>query len=125
MTISQVVRFFDGFGIDFTKTMIQNYVRVGVIDPPVEKRYYVKKHLILLAMIYELKDIYSLDEIGLFFKLSIKNNDDEHLTSIYNEFRAIYEKIYSQAPNNPLLDLMVQTTVNKKIVKNMMDNELL
>ena len=31
MTISQVVRFFKRNGKNFTKTMIQNYVRVGVI----------------------------------------------------------------------------------------------
>ena len=33
MTISQVVRFFNRYGKNFTKTMIQNYVRVGVIPP--------------------------------------------------------------------------------------------
>jgi len=63
MTISQVVRFFERQGLDFTKTMIQNYVRVGVIPPPVDKRYYVKNHLILLTLIHNLKGIFSLDEI--------------------------------------------------------------
>ena len=63
MTISQVVRFFERHGLDFTKTMIQNYVRVGVIPPPVDKRYYVKNHLILLTLIHHLKSIYSLDDI--------------------------------------------------------------
>jgi len=63
MTISQVVRFFERHGLDFTKTMIQNYVRVGVLPPPVDKRYYVKNHLILLTLIHHLKDIYSLDDI--------------------------------------------------------------
>ena len=63
MTISQVVRFFERHGLEFTKTMIQNYVRVGVMPPPIDKRYYVKDHLILLTLIHHLKEIYSLDDI--------------------------------------------------------------
>jgi hypothetical protein len=63
MTISQVVRFLNKQGRSFTKTMIQNYVRVGVLPPPIEKRYYTKNHLVLLILIDSLKSIYSLDEI--------------------------------------------------------------
>lgn len=47
--------------------MIQNYVRVGVIPPPVDKRYYTKNHLILLTLVDNLKLIYSLDEIKTLF----------------------------------------------------------
>jgi DNA-binding transcriptional MerR regulator len=43
--------------------MIQNYVRVGVLPPPVDKRYYTMNHLVLLTLIDNLKVIYSLDEI--------------------------------------------------------------
>lgn len=63
LTISQVVKFFERQGRNFTKTMIQNYVRVGVLPPPIDKRYYSKNHLVLLALIDNLKEIYSLDEI--------------------------------------------------------------
>jgi len=37
LTISQVVKFFERQGRSFTKTMIQNYVRVGVLPPPVQE----------------------------------------------------------------------------------------
>lgn len=63
LTISQVVKFFDKQGRSFTKTMIQNYIRVGVLPPPVDKRYYTRNHLVLLTLIDNLKEIYSLDEI--------------------------------------------------------------
>ncbi len=63
LTISQVVKFFEKQGKYFTKTMIQNYVRVKVLPPPVDKRYYTRNHLVLLAIINHLKEIYSLDEI--------------------------------------------------------------
>ncbi len=63
LTISQVVKFFEKQGRNFTKTMIQNYVRVGVLPPPVDKRYYTKNHLVLLTLIDNLKTIYSLEEI--------------------------------------------------------------
>ena len=95
MTISQVVRFFERQGLNFTKTMIQNYVRVGIIPPPAEKRYYVKKHLILLTIIDNLKDIYSLDEIGTLFKPIMKDansldDDIMDIVKVYAEFQAIY-----------------------------------
>ena len=66
MTISQVIKFFQRKGIDFTKTMIQNYVRVGAIDPP-DGRLYSERHIKALAMIEILKQVYSLDEIRSIF----------------------------------------------------------
>lgn len=63
MTISQVVKFFEKNGYIFTKTMIQNYIRIGVLPSPVNKRNYTKNHLLLLALIYRLKTVFSLDEI--------------------------------------------------------------
>jgi len=73
LQISQVVRFFEKQGRSFTKTMIQNYIRVGVLPPPVDKRYYTRNHLILLTLIDSLKTIYSLDEIKLLLA-PVRNN---------------------------------------------------
>lgn len=75
LTISQVVKFFERQGRSFTKTMIQNYVRVGVLPPPVDKRYYTKNHLVLLTLIDNLKMIYSLDEIRMVLE-PIRNNPE-------------------------------------------------
>ena len=122
MSISQVMRFFERFNMVFTKTMIQNYVRVGVIPTPVRGRYYVKSHLILLAMVYELKEIYSLPEIGDFFRIHEADGDESKLVSLYNEYFAIYNERYSLAQSDKMLTLMVSSVAMKKNVKNMMDN---
>lgn len=75
LTISQVVKFFEKQGRSFTKTMIQNYVRVGVIPPPVGKRYYTRNHLILLTLIDNLKSVYSLEEIKVILA-TVRNEPD-------------------------------------------------
>jgi DNA-binding transcriptional MerR regulator len=75
LAISQVVKFFEKQGRSFTKTMIQNYVRVGVLPPPVDKRYYTKNHLIMLTLIDNLKAIYSLEEIKTVLE-PIRNDPD-------------------------------------------------
>jgi len=75
LTISQVVKFFERQGRTFTKTMIQNYVRVGVLPPPLGKRYYTRNHLILLTLIDNLKSVYSLEEIKMILA-PVRNNPD-------------------------------------------------
>jgi DNA-binding transcriptional MerR regulator len=91
LTISQVVKFFGRQGREFTKTMIQNYVRVGVLPPPVEKRYYTGNHLVLLTLIDSLKSVYSLDEIKMVLE-PIRNNpelfEDDIIkaTDVYNNY---------------------------------------
>ncbi|HOA80954.1 MAG TPA: DUF1836 domain-containing protein [Defluviitaleaceae bacterium] len=97
MTISQVVRFFNRYGKNFTKTMIQNYVRVGVIPPPVDKRYYTKNHLILLTLVDNLKLIYSLDEIKTVFSPILKNStsfedDIIKVSDLYKDYIQLHTK---------------------------------
>jgi DNA-binding transcriptional MerR regulator len=91
MTISQVVKFFERHGIFFTKTMIQNYVRVEVLPPPADKRYYTKKHLLFLYMIDGLKNVYSLEEIKKAFAPVILSFDTSDMYMIYNRYAAFYE----------------------------------
>ena len=60
LTISQVVTFFERKGVTVTKSMIQNYVRDGLLAPPLSKRHYTPKHLATLAVINELKTVYEM-----------------------------------------------------------------
>lgn len=121
MTISQVVRFFERHGLNFTKTMIQNYIRVGLIPPPLEKRYYTKKHLILLTIIDSFKDIYSLDEIGRLFKPILKDSDtfDDDIIDmsvIYNEFYRYYQRAINEwAENLPKVFEDITKTANSNV----------
>ena len=62
-TISQVVTFFERKGRKITKSMIQNYVRDGLLPPPINKRRYTHKHLATLALIDALKNVYEMTHI--------------------------------------------------------------
>lgn len=123
MTISQVVRFFERHGITFTKTMIQNYVRVGILPPPIDRRYYIKNHLILLTVIHSLKDVFSLEEIGNIFKPIMNDNktfDDDiiDMGSVYKEYISLYEKTINDFSKSiPSLLNRVSDTTNKFNIK--------
>ena len=43
--------------------MVQNYIRDGLLPPPVNKRIYTHKHLAALVMINHLKTVFEIAEI--------------------------------------------------------------
>ncbi|MBS5794769.1 MAG: DUF1836 domain-containing protein [Clostridiales bacterium] len=69
-----------------TKTMINNYIKDKILDPPNKKKYN-KNHLILLILIYYLKPILSINDIGLILK-----NKQGNIADIYDKFIA-YKKV--------------------------------
>ncbi len=69
-----------------TKTMINNYIKDKILDPPTKKKYN-KNHLILLILIYYLKPILSINDIGLILK-----NKQGYIADIYDKF-IDYKKI--------------------------------
>ena len=92
LSISQVLSFFERQGVDMTRTMVQNYVRVGILPPLISKRYYSKKHIVFLALISVLKDTYSLDELkNLFAYLSAPKFDDNIMQAIYDSYITLYK----------------------------------
>lgn len=72
-----------------TKTMINNYVKDGILPAPVKKKY-SKEHLLLLVLIYYLKNILSIKDVESIIKpLSEKYFHAEeglNITDIYNTF---------------------------------------
>ena len=101
MTISQVVSFFKRNDYYFTKTMIQNYIRIGVLPPPINKRNYSKNHLLLLALIYRFKTVFSLDEIKEVFMPILKQNDAFENDQVKTDrLYDIYHNIHTQALNH-------------------------
>ena len=86
--IDQVVSYLDSYlsnyiceddkiaGNAITKTMINNYVKHGVIKPPINKKY-TKEHLAKLFTIFILKQIYSIDEIKKLIQLALKTSSIE------------------------------------------------
>jgi len=115
MTISQVIKFFQRKGIDFTKTMIQNYVRVGVIDPPYG-RFYIDRHMKALAMLEFLKPVYSLDEIKYIFMILGVDEAYDRFLEAYSRSREFWDE-RSKAENEQdfLLEITAFCAAAKRI----------
>lgn len=73
-----------------TKTMINNYTKAGLVMPPINKKYN-KRHVILLILIYYLKNILSISDIKSLFgpvlnNISTPEDDLISLEDIYSTF---------------------------------------
>ena len=89
LSLAQVIAYFDRLGILFKPTTIQNYVRVGVL-PPVVNRKYSKQHLVYLALIYHLRDSISLEALKQLFERVNFGEDAEPLIAFYNLYRQFH-----------------------------------
>ncbi len=63
LTISQVIKYFEKYGLVIPKTTIQNLVRNGVIAEVVDKRYYTKLHILQIFIFYAYKECFLLSEM--------------------------------------------------------------
>ena len=63
MSISQVLLFCERRNIGITRGMIQNYIRDGLLPPPVSKRIYTHKHIAALVIIDRLKTVFDMPTI--------------------------------------------------------------
>lgn len=70
-----------------TKTMINNYVKLGIIPAP-EKKKYSREHIAYLIVICVLKQVYSINDIGKLISLTIQYFE---LSKAYNRFCANLE----------------------------------
>lgn len=70
-----------------TKTMINNYVKQGIMPAP-EKKKYSREHIAYLIVICVLKQVYSISDIGKLISLTIQYFE---LSKAYNRFCANLE----------------------------------
>lgn len=70
-----------------TKTMINNYVKLGIMPAP-EKKKYSRKHIAYLIVICVLKQVYSINDIGELISLTIQSFE---ISKAYNRFCANLE----------------------------------
>ncbi|MDR1537957.1 MAG: DUF1836 domain-containing protein [Clostridiales bacterium] len=97
LTISKVSTYFYQRNMVFTKPMIQSYVRMGLLPPPLDGRDYVPEHLMILAMLHFLKKASSLEDVKSAFKLALEGpsgnvempRDSSSVKEIYNVFQDI------------------------------------
>ena len=105
-----------------TKTMINNYVKQGILQPPANKKYN-KLHIAELFVICILKQVYSISEIKELIALALKTNSAEnsynkfcdYLTdSLISTFNGTeYSNSSNYTPEQYLLKNVVQSFVNK------------
>lgn len=65
-----------------TKTMINNYVKQKVLEPPIKKKYN-RNNLAYLIIICILKQVYSINDINKLIKIGIRNTP---IDIAYNRF---------------------------------------
>lgn len=105
-----------------TKTMVNNYVKLNIIEPPINKKYN-RLHIAELFAICILKQVYSISEIKDLIALALETNSAEksydkfcdYLTeSLISTFNGTE---YSNAPSltkeQYLLKNVVQSFANK------------
>lgn len=109
-----------------TKTMINNYVKQGIINPPINKKYN-RLHIAELFAICILKQVYSISEVKSLIKLALEANSAEnsynrfcdYLTdSLISTFNGTeYSSNATLTPEQYLLKNAVQSFANKLYVQ--------
>lgn len=87
-----------------TKTMINNYVKDGILPAP-EKKKYSKEHLLILVFIYYLKNIISIKDVEAVIKpicdKYFHTDDGLDITEIYDTIWSL-KPIYTETLNEDL-----------------------
>ncbi|MCT4564294.1 MAG: DUF1836 domain-containing protein [Maledivibacter sp.] len=106
-----------------TKTMINNYVKAKVIDKPVKKKYN-KNQIMELIMIYHLKNILSIAEVGELFRIQkeqwakgINQYEDGTIEMGTNPTEEIY-KIFLEVQDEVLKEAEINFEENMNPNKN-------
>lgn len=87
-----------------TKTMINNYTKQQVLPPPHNKKY-SKAHMVLLILIYQLKQVLSIHDIQNLLmpeqvQAPISDAQKEGLTGLYEQFLTLQREQYRKIPED-------------------------
>lgn len=90
-----------------TKTMINNYAKAKLFPSPIKKKY-TKNHVMLLIIIYHLKNMLSINDIGHITapvtKELAENPDSKILEKIYSTFVLMQKEVYGSADKRQSFD---------------------
>ena len=89
-----------------TKTMINNYVKHGIIEPPVKKQY-SKSQVAKLFAICVLKQVYSMEDIKKLLTMALKSE----IQISYDKFCNLFEEALDCAYNKK--DFIDKTSTNE------------
>lgn len=81
-----------------TKAMVNNYVKTGIVEPPI-KKHYTKRHVAYFLVVTILKRCYSMQQISQLIKIhtQMKNSSVEEA---YNLFMTRLEELLSTVFDN-------------------------
>lgn len=82
-----------------TKTMINNYTKNKLLKPA-QKKKYTRDHIILMVLLYELKQISTMDDIETLFSVIPAQEDPKYLDTLY--------QIYLECDDQILADFSSQ-----------------
>lgn len=116
-----------------TKTMVNNYVKAGVMNPPIKKKY-TKDQLMLLTLIVQMKNILSISDLKVFLDhFKGDEESDNRIAEVYDKFKAIEEKQFhalkeqteameldlsnSEESWDFALDLIIEANVKKRLAE--------
>ena len=91
-----------------TKTMINNYTKNNLLPPP-EKKKYSKDHLILLTMIFYLKNIISINDIDTALSPLIKDYFNDGNNSLEEIFKLFIQYMKDTDDNQSIIDAYVKS----------------
>ena len=81
-------------GKPITSTMINNYVKHGIVTPPIKKRY-TKHHVAYLFVVCILKTVYSMDEISNLISVQIEKYPQERAYDYFcNELESCFKCVF-------------------------------
>ncbi len=107
-----------------TKTMINNYVKAGIIEKPVKKKYN-RDHMAKMIMVYFLKNIISINDIEKIFE------DELNVDEFYKQFNDIHRKVLDETKDlakkeenktQLLLYLLLQADINKRLAEEIIND---
>ena len=109
-----------------TGTMVNNYVKHGVLPAP-QKKLYQKEHLAKLIVITIMKSVYSIPEITRFFEISAQADLAKLYDLFCNEVNTVYKSIFSgqvpegsAEPTIAFLRIMAASAMGKLYVQKML-----
>lgn len=120
-----------------TKTMINNYIKDRLLMPAVKKKY-TKEHILLMILLYDLKQILTIGDIKSLFATIVKDGtvDSDLLSEVYQmflelknesaqEFTEEIQKIYVSLEEKMKQLVIEKETVETEKLKSMLQVILL
>lgn len=97
-----------------TNTMVNNYVKMGLLEAPVNKKY-KREHISCLFVLCILKQVYSINDVKRLFDLAFKSN--KSTKTAYKNFCNSLEKSITAIFNHEDLPDLHSKSSSKYILK--------